>query len=183
MAREAEVSLQIQCAGNIQNTDPQASAIVGESVSLVQLLTGIGEDQINRAISKRDIELADDSFISIDLFDFAGFDAGAGDGKDALGQSNAWNQVVMILVILKAGSLGALRIGGEGTGAAFNSPWDGNDSARNIIRATENLPGVFLIMNPDAAGYEVTDATNHLLKFHAVGGEVTFSVCLFGRDT
>lgn len=182
MSREAQMSLQLQCSGLVENTTPKASATVGESVPLLQLLTGIGEDQINRAISKEDIELAEDAFIEIDLYDFAGFDCGAGDGLDGCGQSNAWDQLVGLMVIVDAGSAGELRVGGQATGAAFNSPWDGDDSARNIIKSSAELPGVLLILNPAADAYEITDATNHLLKFHAIGGSVTFSVHVWGRD-
>lgn len=186
MGREADGIIQLQFIGNLINAinaadgDPQATW--GEALDTITLTTGAEDDQINRAVSKKSIALASAGTLTLDVFDFAGFDVGGGDGRDQLGQTLALNEVVGVLVVLHKGSNGALKIGAEGSGACWNSMFDGRDDAGVVIRATAANPGVFLLASPSTTGYEVTDGSNHLLKFEAIGGSVTFSLHLIGRD-
>ena len=185
MGREANGTLQIQLIGNTLNTingiDGDPKATWGEALDAIKLLTGVEDGQINRVIYKKEIALSSGGVLTLDVFDFAGFDCGGGDGQDQLGQPMAVDEMVLIFVKLKAGSAGQLRVGAEGSGAAWNTPW-GCDDAYTPLRATSTLPGFFILFVPSSTGLEVTDVTNHLLKFEAVGGACTFDLLLCGRD-
>jgi hypothetical protein len=151
-------------------------------LAAVELSTGVEDDQINRAIGKRTNDLASGSQLLLDVFDFAGMDVGGGDGRDMVGQPMALDEIVGLMVVLRPGSAGALKIGGEGSGACWNSLFDGNDNARAVIRATNTNPGIFLALCPNVLGWDVADVSNHLLKFEAVGGDCEFGWAIIGRD-
>lgn len=185
--REAAGTLQISALGTIKNilsdvSGDFSSAQVGEALAAIQLSTGVEANQMNRGITKRKYALASGEIVQVDVYDLAALDVGGGAGKDGLGQAVAQDEAVMILVVLKAGSAGALRIGGNGTGAAWNSIFDGNDSAKTILRASTANPGIFLLFTPSETGYAIEDATNHLLQFEAVGGTLEFALHLWARD-
>lgn len=183
--REATGVVQIQFTGVIQNIlnadEDAAEAAWGEVLSAISLSTGSEDNQINRAISKKGMTLASAATMLIDMFDFAGFDCGAGDGKDMLGQSMALEKIVGLLIVLKAASDGELVIGAENSSAALNSIFNGRDDAGTTIQATAVNPGIFFLFNP-ADGYSVTDVTNHLLKLESRGGVSNFSFYMIGRD-
>jgi len=120
--------------------------------------------------------------VDVDLYDLAALDEGGGPGKDGLGQAMAQDEVVALAVVVAAGSDGKLVIGGNGTGAAWNSIFEGDDNAKMGLRSSTINPGILLLFCPSETAYEVTDATNHLLQFEAVGGAVTFSLHVAGRD-
>lgn len=187
MERQASGALQLQFLGSILNVissaeDDTAEAQWGEAITAIQLTTGVEDGQINRAIGKRSNTLASGGILTIDVYDFAGIDAGGGLGRDKIGQEMALDEIVGLLVVLKAGSAGGLAIGAEGSGAAWNSMFNGRDDASVLIRATSTIPGIFLAFNPNTLGWTVADVVNHLLKFEAVGGDVDFSWVIIGRD-
>jgi hypothetical protein len=187
MSREVQGVAQLQFIGTLLNVlspaqGDQASAPWGVAVPAISLSSGVEDDQVNRAISKRSIQLQSGSQLIIDLFDLVGFDQGATDGRDLNGQLYANDELNGMLVVLAAGSPGTLKIGGEGSSACWNSLFDGNDNAKILIRATAVNPGIFFVLNPSVNGYDVVDGSNHLLKFEAVGGSVDFGLFGIGRD-
>ena len=145
MTRQASAAIQLQALGtllNILSADEgdESSTQFGEALSAIQLTTGVEDDQINRAISKRNIILSAGGTLIVDLYDFVGFDVGAGDGRDGVGQTLALNELVWIIAVLKAGSAGTLKMGAEGSAAAFNSPFDGRDDAAGGQRRDRPRP-------------------------------------------
>lgn len=187
MTRQAKGVIQITAIGTIINaltgadTDPDAGW--GQVMDALNLITGVEDGQFNRAIYKANVALASGSSMSLDVFDFAGFDAGAGDGKDLLGQQMALDEIVAIIVYVRAGSDGGLVIGNDGTGASLNSIFDGTDTGKiGPIRATALMPGIFLLFSPSVDGWEVNDATNHILKFQSVAGALNFDLVILGRE-
>lgn len=187
MTRQAKGLLQITAIGTIinsltgQDTDPDAGW--GAAQDAINLITGVEDGQINRAMYKSNIQIPSGDSIVLDVFDFAGFDAGAGDGKDLLGQPMALDEVTGIIAFVRAGSDGGLTIGNDGTGATFNSIFDGRDDAViGPIRATATMPGVFILFTPSVDGWDVADGTNHKLKFEAVAGALAFDLVILGRE-
>jgi len=108
----------------------------------------------------------------LDLFDAGTIDIGAGAGRDALGQPVANVELVGLLIVNQATSAGDLIIGGNGTAAAFNSIFNGSDTAQLSVHPG----GVQFIFSPDDPSYVITDATNHLLRLAASGGDVTYDI-------
>lgn len=120
---------------------------------------------------------------NLDLYDLASFDIGAGAGKDALGQSMSNAELVGLGVWNLAASTGDLYIGGEGSGAAFQSFFHVSASASDTAGFGPLKPGgLFLVFSPPDPAWAIADTTNHLLKFAASGGNVTYAVIFFARS-
>jgi hypothetical protein len=117
------------------------------------LADGAGLSQASRVFADTG-SMAASSTITLDLFDFSG-------ATDALGQVFTNSKVKALHIRNRATDATAiLRIGGEGTGAAWMSV-NGSDT----VKIADIAPGGELVLSaPSAAGYDVTDATNHLLK-------------------
>jgi hypothetical protein len=168
--------------GTLLNTidgDLPASCEQGGDVRPTTSLTnGTGANQANRAWQDRARTLLSGATENLDLFDLGAIDIGAGAGKSALGQAINLAKVVGLLIHVDPASAGTLKIGGEGSGAAWNSVVDGNDTAKLSGFGADSFLFLFC---PTLAAWDVADATNHLLKFEAVGGNVTYSVYLVGR--
>lgn len=118
---------------------------------------------------------------TIDLYDFGSIDIGGGAGKDPLGQALALVEIVGLLVIVDAASTGTLLIGGDGTAAAWNSIFNGDDEA-----AIGPLAGgsICFLFNPANPAFPVADSSNHLLKFTEAGGanSVIYYPFILGRS-
>ena len=115
----------------------------------------------------------------LDLYDLGSIDIGGGAGKDALGNAIAIAEIVAILIRNDSTSTGSLIIGGEGSGAAWNSPFNASDTATMGPIAPG---GWFYLFNPADPAWTVADATNHLLRINASGGNVTYDIAFLGRS-
>lgn len=114
----------------------------------------------------------------IDLHDFTGLDIGAGAGNDANGQPLALAEIVRILVVSDPSSVGDLIVGAEGSAAAWTSFNGSGTVPLKTIKPGGELDGID-VTDPAMA---VADATNHLLKLEASGGDVTYSIYILGRS-
>ena len=156
---------------------PQASLGKASTQAIIQSGTGAG--QANRFWSDRGRTLESAATETLDLYDFAGIDVGAGAAKDALGQDMVLADIVAIIVEVTAASAGTLLVGGDGTAAAWNSPFNGDDAAVMPV-----FPGgLILLYAPTDPAYAVADASNHLLKFTASGGAVEYDIHILGRSS
>lgn len=157
-----------------------ASAAQGYQYAPTQPTNGTGANQGDRIWSDAGRTLASGADESLDVYDLGSVDIGAGVGKTALGQAFALAKVVGLLVVNRSATGGgSLTIGGNGTGAAWSSLFNGSDSA---TLGPIGPGGVAFVYSPDAAGIPVTDASDHLLKFAASGGDVTYDVAILGRS-
>lgn len=156
-----------------------ATASVGFAAEPSQTLAnGTAEHQANRAWQDTAISLTSGGTKTVDLYDLGGEDIGNGAGQDSLGQTLAMSKIICVLISNQSTSAGSLLIGGEGTAAAWSTPFNGDDDAKLVLP-----PDAYtLIVNPKA-GYDVTDSSDHLLKFEASGGAVTFDYAVIGRST
>lgn len=143
--------------------------------------SGTGDGQCDRVWVEKSIVLAAAASISVDLYDFAGRDLGKGSGLDAQGLAMALAEIAYISVRVTAvgGAGGALRIGGEGSAAAWNSGFGGSDSA---VSPDIKLGGRWEILGWSDGSLPVADTSNHLLKFLGVTAEVTFDLIILGRS-
>ena len=149
---------------------------VDPSVSTSRTYTsGTGANQVNRI--KKDIAIALESAatVDLDLFDFAGF----ADANDILGNAlGTMAELVELKIDVDASSTGTLLVGNNGTGAAFNSIFNGDDDA-----AIPLPPGAGMHLYCSAAtAWAIADSTNHLLRLTASGGAVTGNVVVMGRS-
>lgn len=122
-------------------------------------------------------ELAENASETIDLYDFGSLDIGAGEGLDPLGQALASASVRMLLIVNHADSEGTLLIGADGTTAAWNSLFNGDDEA-----CMKCPPGSVRLMLDPIEGLAVEDSTNHLLKMAATGGDLKYDIYVWGTD-
>lgn len=137
------------------------------------LADGSGLNQANRLFADSG-SLAGAANATFDLFDFNG-------AKDGQGNTFALTKIKAIVVRNKATDAGAiLRVGGEGTTAAFMSV-NGSDT----VHIADVAPGGELVLvAPSAAGYAVADSTNHLLKLANQSGSVAlaFDIVILGAQ-
>lgn len=146
---------------------PRDSAAL--ALTLADLANGTGANQVN-TLWHDQRTLATATAENIDMFDFGG------GTPSPLGTAIA-NASVKVLLIQNTHATDALTIGGEGSGAAWNSPFGASDTA------TVSLPagGTLLLIAPTAAGFAVADTTNHLLKINNPGANsVTYKIVALG---
>jgi len=152
------------------------SAKFGEQNS-VTFTGGTGANQANRVWPSENRILSTSASELIDVYDFGTLDIGSGAGKDQHGGSLALTGIKGFYVKNRSTSAGNLLVGGEGTTAAWNSLFNGSDTALISLP-----PGaIVMITNPSSAGYAVADTTNHLLKIAAdSGGAVAYDIAIVG---
>lgn len=97
----ANTKLNINLSTEVRNTmddGTAASVRVLGSISL-NLADGVGREQANRGWQLREYYLASGASVVIDLYDFVGINAGAGDGNDQLGQAmSPIHEIVSLMV-------------------------------------------------------------------------------------
>lgn len=169
-----------QITGTIQNTmDDGQAASGGISSNTSDTLTpGVSANQANRAWQWKNKVLSAAASITIDLFDFAGFDMGAGAGNDIVGQALALEEIVIIQIknenaVTAAGVLEIIPDASNG--------WTPIGIHTAALGGALSGGGVLLKYNPAEAGFDVTDASNHRIQLTANGGNITYSVWVLGR--
>lgn len=151
------------------------TASLGDSLPL-SYTTGTQGSQMDRVWSDKGRAITSGASEDIDLFDFGSIDVGAGAGLDALGQSLALAEIVAITIQNLSTSSGTLIVGAKGDSTEWESLW--GDGSTVILP-----PGAFNLaaMTADPA-WTVADATNHILKFAASGGNLVYDIHIFGRS-
>lgn len=184
MPASATGSLVVTMSGSLQNTLTDlsvTSVTIGNDVRLSFTASGTGLNQFNRGWKKHSWALADTNTVTLDLYDLGSTDIGAGAGEDPLGLNQANTEVVGLMVQSLDTSVGSVMIGGEGSTAAWQSCFHVSGTLSDTA-GLKLLPGaVFLLAGHLASCYAIADTTNHLLKFAAAGGAVTFHVDMFLR--
>lgn len=176
-AIRVQANLTATVSNSLDGGNATASAGQGFSVSNT-FANGTAANQADKIWSDNGRTITSGSSENLDLYDLAAFDIGAGAGKDALGQAWTAAEVVGLLIENDSTSAGNLVVGGEGSGAAWNSLFNGSDTAK-----IEIFPGgFFMVTCPPATAYAVADSTNHLLKLAASGGNVTYCVTVLARS-
>ncbi len=168
-----QVTSDVQSDGSVT-----ASAQLGITKTL-QLVTGTGAGQADRVWQSRLRALTSGANEDIDLYDLGSLDiSGAGAGRDAVGQLQTLAEIVGLMVINESTSAGSLLVGGNGGTATWNSLMNASDSAKLILP-----PDSFICIGArNDPAWAVADSTNHLLRFEASGGNVTYSLFVIGRS-
>lgn len=176
--RSANLKVGLTLSGAAQNKllDNGSACFNLSEVINKELKNGVAAGEIDRLWRDEARALPVGSEV-IDVYDFAAQDIGAGLGNDPLGQPMALEEIALILITNKS-ETGTLLVGGEGSAAAFSSPFSGDD---NAILAVPPLSTVMLC-SENKPGYDVEDVNNHLLKFEAVVADVTYDLIIAGRS-
>ena len=175
MARSLKATIKASLIGTLTNDSTTAKDDI--VLSATQSLTnGTGANQAQRFWYDTGRTLSASANDSIDVYDLGSLDIGAGAGLDSLGQSHALTGIKALYVKNHSDSGGNIRVGGDGTAAAWNSPFNGDDDA------LVDLPpgGVLLLVAPDASGWAVADTSNHLLKITDAGSGSTYDIGFVG---
>lgn len=168
---------------NLINTDNPAS--VKNSFAFTPettFTTGTGANQFDRPWFAEGRTINSGNSEDLDLYDLASFDIGAGAGVDALGQAMTNAELVALAIWNRASSVGTLFIGAKNTTAAFQSLFHVNGMLDDTAGTLIAPGGMVAWVNPQNPAYVITDATNHLLKLAASGGNVTYDCLFFARS-
>lgn len=151
-----------------------------ENKQALNLLNGVGANQLDFIIGDSDREILAAAPLSLDIFDGGTFDIGFGAGKDALGQDYTLAKIVAIMIVNKS-ETGVIDLGGDGTAAAWKQLFAGS-AAPEDAELRIRPGGTFMIVAPDADGYAVTDVTDHILKI-AASVDLKCSILIGGRTS
>lgn len=175
--RSADGQIKLTLAGNIYNVGPssRAQAPVGSQILKLTLEDGIEASQFNRAWQS-DRSLSSGGSETLDLYDLGAEDIGAGAGKDILGQTLTFEEIVCLVIVQTAGP-GRLEI--NATPPANVIPWIGTHTVANGSALRNG--GCRMWLEIDADALDITDGAEHQVQFHANGGDVEFSVYAWGR--
>lgn len=180
MTRTAISKLEITLQSNLSHTMDdlparKATGQVGGQVIKQDWRTGAEANQANQPW-EREWTISSGATEDLDVYDLGSVDIGAGAGNDMLGQSFQCEELVAIMVIVTGGT-GSLEI--NPTNPTNKLTWSPTLTVANNGALQTN--GLFLISNPGVEGLDVTDASSHVIRFGANGGDVTLRVILIGR--
>lgn len=179
MAASATGSVKITVTGELKNTltDTQVvTTTVGTNPS-INLTSGTGALMFNRGWQSKNRALVSAATLSVDMYDLGALDLGTGAGEDALGLALACSAVVCLCVENLSTSAGTLLVGGEGSAAAWNSIFNGVDTAKLSLPPNSGV----CIWAVGATAFPVADTSNHLLKFEASGGDCSYNITVLCR--
>lgn len=175
-----ELALAIELAAKLSDTkDSTTVRTPGKAGGLftpaVALTNGTAANKADRWLQNRSGTITSGNSTFLDLSEGeTGFEPAG--GLDLLGNGIALVEIVGIAIRSQSISAGVLRIGGEGTAAAFNAPFNGSNTT--VIDLEPG--GLWLLFAPTDPAYAVGAAFK--LKLAAVGGNVTFDAFVKGRS-
>lgn len=172
---ELKLTFQSTIKNLLDNNDSATATISGTLLS-GKINDGVSASQANRALRATGEAIVSGNTTDIDLYDFAGFDLGAGAGLDALGQTLALEEIVT-LIIKQSGGAGRLEI--MPTSPATALAWVPSLTVANG-GALKN-GGVFMMHQPDTDAFDVQDGVSHVLRLGANGGDVEFDLYILAR--
>lgn len=161
---------------NLVDSGVSASAQIGRQVLNATMQTGVSANEANRAWERYGATITSGGTNTIDIYDFANIDIGAGTALDALGQTLAIEEVVGLMIFNRSTSAGHLEFEPDATNG-----W--TPIGTHTVATGGALPpnGCFFIWSGNTDAYDVTDASSHRIKLTANGGNVTYDMILIGR--
>lgn len=171
---DGRVTLNLSATARNQLTDGQVASVAFAIQRNTGLANGLGDNQITRVWADENREIASGANETIDLFDFAGEDIGAGAGRDGIGQVLVMAQVVCLYIEVVSGP-GSLAI--NAPAPANPVDWIPTFSSGSALREGSEL----MLFHPGANAFPVVDGSAHQLTLAAVGGDVVYSIYVLGR--
>lgn len=146
------------------------SAVGGKAFTFA-LTHGTGDGQASKVFHDEGRSLNSGVNESLDIYLLNNFQV----STDPLRNIITFAGIKGIIVYNRSTSAGNLLVGGNNTAAAWSQPFNSDDAAKLKLPPDS---GVFLFSN--RAGWSVTDATDHLLRIEASGGNCTYDIILLG---
>lgn len=175
----------VKLTATVQNTMDDGRIATGPLSLVVDdtLVSGVENNAASRAWQwiHRDSDpkvLLSGANLVIDIFDLAGFDMGAGDGNDIVGQPLQFEEVVSIFI--KNGN----AIGAAGQLEIIPDPaqgWTPIGIHTVALGGALRGQGILFKYQPNQNGFDVTDGVNHRIRLTAVGGNVNLEIAILGR--
>lgn len=180
MADSLTASIVVRFAALLQNTLTNSLGTTSAPVEAtynLSLTDGTSANKADKLWASVARSLSGATSETLDVYDLGSVDIGAGAGKDPLGGSLTLAEIVGIMVVNATTSTGTITLGADGTTAAWNSPFAGDDEAALTIK-----PGGLVILTaPTDPGFAVADTSNHLLKV-ASSATLTYDIYILGRS-
>ena len=178
--RTAESEVKLAFASSIKNlvdSGVYATASIGQTVVSGKILSGVSASQANRAWELRAHTIINGTTIDIDLYDYAGWDIGAGAGNDALGQTLTIEEIVCLVVKQVSGD-GQLEIQ-PSVPTSGGLTWAPQMTVANggALRAGACI----CLFCSHTHGFDIDDGVSHVLRLGAKNGHVVADVYVLGR--
>lgn len=142
--------------------------------------TGVSANEANRGWRVKNYTLNAAASVVLDVYDFVGWNIGAGSGRDMLGQSMSPLEEIAAIIIRNENAVtsdGQLEI--EPDSSNGWAPIGTHTSANGGALRGQ---GMLIKTQPHGTGFVVTDASSHRIKFTAVTNTVLFSIWILGRN-
>ena len=161
---------------NVLDDGEIASAPLHHKVIAQTLANGVSANQANRVYHVTNQVIDSGNTVDISLYDFTGVDIGAGGGKDALGQTIAIEEVVLLIIKQNTGP-GRLEIMPTDPGSALSWMPTFTVSNEGALKAG----GLHLMYQPDTDAFDVINGASEWLRLGASSGDVTYEMLVVGR--
>jgi len=181
----SSISVSFKSSGTLQNVldDNTGPSVNHPAFSFTKsgtaITNGIGNNQANRSWQSKDRAIVGGASETLDLYDMAGVDIGAGAGLDGLGQAIVFEEIVQLVIVNEneAGADGALEI-------EPGAPNGWTPIGTHTVATDGALygQGVLIKQQLDERGFDVEDGVSHQLKLTANGGNVSYSIYILGRS-
>lgn len=161
---------------NVLDDRTVVQAKISNTFADIKFATGIAANQATRAWQLKGDTITAGSTHDIDLYDLAGEDIGGGLGRDGLGQLMTQKQVVAY-VLKHASGAGQLEV--MPTNPANYATWF--PPMLESTGAALRTGGAVTLAQPTAGAFAVTDASSHMIRLGAYGGDVTYNLYVLAR--
>lgn len=184
------ISLQVLLKAIVKNTLTDTERVSTSPISFRSvpvLEDGFLENQANRGWEYSATILSGANLV-IDLFDLGSLDAGAGAGKDPLGQAFALDEIVCIAIMNESVSVSTTSDSDSDTLPCLeiepdaSAGWTPIGSHTNATGGALQSGGVLCKMQIEETAFVVTDGVSHRIKLTANGGDVDFKIIVIGRE-
>lgn len=159
------------------NTARQATSAF-EFKREISFSSGVSLDQVNRAWEFEGL-INSGGFVVIDLFDYAGFDTGSGDGDDFVGQDLEVEEIVAIMIGNE--NLDSVLTGDLEIIPDPSNGWTPIGSHTVATGGSLKSQGLLCKLQTAEAGFDITDASSHRIRLDANGGNVNYKIAIIGR--
>lgn len=167
-----------QLRNTLTDTTKTATVDLGGALLNLTLTDGNGQNQANRAWERKSVTILSGQTADIDLYDFAGIDIGGGSGKDALGQSMALEEIVFFCLIAESTSVGSLEL----MPANPANYWACAPALTAALGNALKAGGMLMMLQPNHQAFDVYDASSHVIRLGANGGNCVYSLYIVGRS-
>ncbi len=176
----SSIRLNVRLSSTLTNTlnDATTAAVAHPALNYSPSIdNGVNTGQANRVWQSDGRSISSGGQETLDIFDFAVVDIGAGAGNDGVGLSMTLEEIVAIAIVNKnaigaAGILEVLPATSEGF-TAIGTHTVANGGALYG-------QGLLFKSQPAEAGFDVT-AVRHRITFRAVSGDVSYSLYILAR--